>query len=103
MSSHRFDRAAADRFLVAVRAGVRDEVAAMHAGVSVSTVKHWLKGDTKATADFTATVNKARADLQLLAVGHIRRSMGEDKGAAQFIAATVSADMELARLRELTT
>jgi hypothetical protein len=103
MARARFDSNAAHDFLIAVRAGVVDEIAAKHAGTPIATIRDWLRGETQATAKFKRDVEKARADLQLLAVGHLRRQIGEDKGAAMFIAQSVAADVELSRLRELTT
>ncbi|CAB4198340.1 hypothetical protein UFOVP1313_70 [uncultured Caudovirales phage] len=102
MSSTRFDKAAADRFLVAVRAGAPDEIAAMHAEVQSETIKTWLRGDTEATAKFAGTVKKARADLHLLAISQVRRNVGEDRASALYVAQSMEADLELQRLRELT-
>jgi hypothetical protein len=75
----------------------------MYAEVSLTTIRDWLRGETKTTAQFKKDVEKARADLQLLAVGNLRRVIGEDKGAAMYVAQSVAASVELDRLRELTT
>jgi hypothetical protein len=104
MSRPRFDKSAADRYLAAVRAGVSEDVAAMHAEIPVKTARDWMRGDRTSTRAFAAAVDKARADLQLLAIGQIRLKMSEgDRGAAAFVAQSVAADQELKRLRELTT
>jgi hypothetical protein len=99
----KFDTTAAASYLVAVRAGVNDDIAALHAGVSLDTIRSWLRGGSPAKDKFRKDAEKARADLQLLAVGHLRRQIGEDRGAAMFIAQAVQGDLELQRLRELTT
>lgn len=98
----RFDSAAADRFLVAVRAGASNEVAAAHAQLSLDDVRAWLAGRSKATEEFRLEVDKARADLELLAVGQVRRQMSEDPNAAQWIAEKVRTETEFERLRRLT-
>ena len=102
MSKSRFDQNVADTFLIAVRAGAGDEVAAMHAGVDLAVARDWLRADTPATKKFAASVNKARADLHLLAVGQLRRNMVDDKAAALYLAQSMEADLELQRLRDLT-
>lgn len=99
----RFDRATADKFLVAVRAGASNEVAAHHAEVALGTLREWLRGRTAATAAFRTEVDKARADLELLAIGQVRRNMGDDYQAAQYIAEKARNEAEFERLRELTT
>ncbi len=99
----RFDSTAADRYLVAVRAGASNEVAAAHAELDLAVVRVWLNGSSKATASFVRDVNKARADLELLAVGQVRRQMTEDPTAAQWIAEKVKTETEFERLRRLTT
>jgi len=98
----RFDQTIADTFLVAVRVGAGDEVAAMYAEVDLATVRVWLRGDTDAAKKFVVAVNKARADLHLLAVGQIRRNIADDKSAALYFAQSMEADLELQRLRDLT-
>jgi len=103
MSRHRFDQSKADQVLVAVRAGATDEVASVHAGVPVEAVRDWLKGGTVGTDKFRAAVDKARADLSLLAAGTIRRGIAEDRQAAIYFAERLATDVELQRLRELTT
>jgi hypothetical protein len=100
---HRFDKGASEQFLVAVRAGARDEAAADHAGVPIETVREWLLGTTAQTAAFKKAVDKARADLELLAIGVVRREVVDDKSAAMWMAERVAADRELDRLRRLTT
>jgi hypothetical protein len=99
----RFDSTIAATFLVAIRAGASNEIAAQHTGVDLEVVREWLRGGTPAKDQFRMDVEKARADLELLAVGTVRRQMGEDKGAAQWLAEKVRGDAELERLRELTT
>lgn len=99
----RFDRAIADTFLVAVRAGATNDVAAAHAGVDLAVVRKWLRGGTPKTYEFRKAVDKARADLELLAVGTLRRSMSEDGSAAMYIAELARGESEFERLRALTT
>lgn len=74
----------------------------MHAGLELEVVRQWLRGETEATKKFAAAVNKARADLHLLAVGQLRRNMVDDKAAALYLAQSMEADLELQRLRDLT-
>jgi hypothetical protein len=104
----RFDKQIADTFLVAVRAGASNEAAAHHAGVPVDVTREWMLGKTAATAAFRRDVEKARADLQLLGVGIVRRAANLDPdrpnvSAAQWLAEKAAGDAELDRLRELTT
>jgi head-tail adaptor len=99
----RFDRKIADEFLKAVRMGASNEVAAAYADVGLDRIRSWLRGTTKATASFRAEVDKARSDLEMLAVGHVRRNMQEDTAAAQWIAEKAKNETEFERLRELTT
>lgn len=103
MSRHRFNAQIAKVALVAIRAGASDENAAGHAGVDLAALRDWLRGDTAATEQFRRDVEKARADLELLAVGSMRRTIQEDKGAALYFAERLHGDRELARLRDLTT
>lgn len=103
MGRPKFDQAIADTFLVAARAGANDEVCALHAGVDPLVAIDWARGGTKAKDEFAAALRKARADLQLLAVGVIRRSVTDDVGAARYLADTMAGELELQRLRELTT
>lgn len=100
----RFDRKKADDFLVAVRAGASNDVAAQHAAIPVAVVREWF--DRK--PDFKEEVEKARADLGLFAVGVVRRDVGRDPdkpnvSAAQWLAEKAAGDAELERLRALTT
>jgi hypothetical protein len=100
----RFDRPTANAVLVAVRAGASNELAAQHAGIPVSTVRDWLTR----RKDFRLEVEKARADLELLAIGTVRRALtdkdGEpNSGVAQWLAERAHGDAELERLRALTT
>jgi hypothetical protein len=104
----RFDKSAADDFLVAVRAGASNEVASQHAGVDYQVVRQWLRGATKATEGFRRDVEKARSDLQLLGIGIVRRAANLDPDrpnvtAATWLAEKAAGDAELERLRELTT
>jgi hypothetical protein len=93
----RFDRGKADQYLTAVRAGARDDVAAAFAGIDDKTARAWRR-----RRDFGAEVDKARADLAVLAVGTVRRDVGTDQRAARFFVETLAADSELDRLRALT-
>lgn len=102
MSGH-FHKPTADRYLVAIRAGASSEVAAAHAGVDVDTVRAWQLGSSTAEQQFDLDVKKARADLELLAVGSVRRVIGEDRAAAMWLAERMHGDSELERLRRLTT
>lgn len=95
----RYDQKTADTFLTAVRAGASNEIAAQHAGVDVDVVRGWFKKRN----GFRRDVEKARADLELLAVGQVRRNMGDDKQAAMWLAEKARGDAELERLRDLTT
>jgi hypothetical protein len=100
----RFDKAAVEPFLVAVRAGASNELAAQHAGLPVTQVREWLKTNTQ----FAKDVDKARADLELLAIGTVRRGLTDKDGlpnasVAQWLAERVHGDAELERLRDLTT
>jgi hypothetical protein len=95
----RFDSKKADAFLVAVRAGASNENAATHADVPITAVRDWIRR----RPDFRRDVAKARADLELFAVGTVRRNIGEDQKAAMWFAEKARGDAELERLRELTT
>jgi hypothetical protein len=100
----RFDKLIANQVLVAVRAGASNELAAQHAGVPVSTVRAWLAKNKP----FREDVEKARADLELLALGTVRRAMTDAAGepnpaVAQWLAERAHGDAELERLRALTT
>jgi hypothetical protein len=99
----RFDSSQADQFLVAVRAGASNDTAAAHAGVPLDVVRAWLRGDTEEEAAFRRDVEKARADLELLAVGTVRRGVVDDTGSAKWVAEYVAGQREFERLRELTT
>jgi hypothetical protein len=99
----RFDRKRADDFLVAVRAGASNEVASAHAEVPLETIRDWLRGGTEPKAEFRQQVDKARSDLELLAIGHLRRNMADDAQAAQWMAEKARNETEFERLRELTT
>jgi head-tail adaptor len=99
----RFDKPTAEKFLVAIRAGASNENAAQHAEIPLATIREWLKGDTKTTAAFRRDVEKARADLELLAIGTVRRNMAENDQNAKWLADKVRGDAELERLRSLTT
>lgn len=103
MTRPRFDKTLADRVLIAVRAGASNEVAAVHAGTEVAIIRDWLKGGTAGKDEFKAAAGKARADLQLLAIGSIRRNVTDDTAAAMYIAQSIQGDAELERLRDLTT
>jgi transposase len=99
----RFDQTIADRFLVAIRAGASDDVAANHAGVELATVRGWMDSGTGKGAKLLIDVRKARADLELLLVGTVRRLSAEDANNAKWLAERVRGDAELERLRQLTT
>jgi hypothetical protein len=102
-SMPRFDQQRADDFLVAVRAGASNEVASAHAEVPLETIRDWLRSQTPAKAKFRQQVDKARSDLELLAIGHLRRNMSDDPQAAQWMAEKARNETEFERLRELTT
>jgi hypothetical protein len=100
----RLDQSTANAVLVAVRAGASNELAAQHAGIDVSVVRGWLEEDDK----FRQDVEKARADLELLAIGTVRRALTDKDGepnaaVAQWLAERAHGDAELERLRALTT
>jgi cell division protein FtsB len=99
----RFNAEKADEFLEAVRVGSSNEVAAAHAGLPVATVREWLRGGTPAKDRFRVDVEKARATLEVLAIGAIRRRVNDDQGAAQYIADKARNETEFERLRALTT
>jgi hypothetical protein len=99
----RFDRKRADDFLVAVRAGASNEVASAHAELALATIRDWLRSGTPAKAEFRQQVDKARSDLELLAIGHLRRNMADEPQAAQWMAEKARNETEYERLRELTT
>jgi hypothetical protein len=99
----RFNQEIADEFLLAIRAGASNEVAANHAETPIELIREWLKGGTPAKEKFRMDVDKARSDIELLAVGHVRRRMTDDPQAAQWVADKVRGDAELERLRRLTT
>jgi hypothetical protein len=104
----RFDQHTADTLLVAVRAGASTEVAAMHAGIPTHTAYDWLAGGTPAKDKFKRDVDKARADLELLAVGTVRRAMSSDDPreateAGKWVAEMAWTERRFDRLRELTT
>ncbi len=99
----RFDKTAASRFLVAVRAGASNAVAAQHADVPLNAARDWLRGGTPVKDEFRSDVRKARSDLELVAVGHVRGRMAEDPAAAMWVADKVQGDAEFERLRDLTT
>jgi hypothetical protein len=99
----RFDAKKAGDFLVAVRAGASNEVASAHAELPLETIRDWLRGGTPAKAEFRQQVDKGRSDLELLAIGHLRRAMSEDSNAAQWMAEKARNEKEFERLRELTT
>lgn len=99
----RFDQPTAERFLVAVRAGASNEIAAQHAEVPLTAIRAWLAGGSKTKDKFKVDVEKARADLELLAVGTVRRGMSDDKSSAMWVADKVRGDAEIERLRSLTT
>jgi head-tail adaptor len=99
----RFDRKKADDFLVAVRAGASNEVASAHAELALETVRDWLRGGSSTKAGFRLEVDKARSDLELLEIGHLRRNMADDVQAAQWMAEKARNEKEFERLRELTT
>jgi hypothetical protein len=99
----RFDRKRADDFLVAVRAGASNEVASAHAEIPLETVRDWLRGSTTPKAEFRQQVDKARSDLELLAIGQVRRNMSDDAQAAMWMAEKARNETEFERLRELTT
>jgi hypothetical protein len=99
----RFDRKRADDFLVAVRAGASNEVASAHAELKLDTIRDWLRAGTPAKAEFRQAVDKARSDLELLAIGHLRRNMTEEPQAAMWMAEKARNETEYERLRELTT
>jgi hypothetical protein len=94
-----FEQAIADEILVAVKAGTSLAVAAAHADVGPEVPLQWLEENE----EFAQAVRKARADLSLLAVGIMRREMKDNPKSAQYLAETIQADMELERLRALTT
>jgi hypothetical protein len=98
-----FDRTTANAFLVAIRAGASNETAAAHADVTLEAIRSWIDGEDADCVRFRRDVDKARADLRLLAVGSLRRQVGEDNGAARYIAEMTHGDAELERLRRLTT
>jgi transposase len=100
----RFHKPTADQVLVAVRAGASNELAAQHAGIPISVVREWL-GRNK---QFRKDIEKARADLELLAIGTVRRGLTDKDGepvasVAQWLAERTHGDAELERLRTLTT
>jgi transposase len=100
----RFHKPTADQVLLAVRAGASNELAAQHAGIPVSTVRDWLNR----RPEFKGDVEKARADLELLAIGTVRRGLTDKDGepvagVAQWLAERTHGDAELERLRALTT
>jgi hypothetical protein len=99
----RFDRKRADDFLVAVRAGASNEVASAHAELPLETIRDWLRSGTPSKAEFRQQVDKARADLELLAIGNVRRNMSDDPNAAMWMAEKARNEKEFERLRELTT
>jgi hypothetical protein len=78
-------------------------VASAHAELALDAVRDWLRGGTPAKAGFRLEVDKARSDLELLAIGHLRRSMADDAQAAQWMAEKARNEKEFERLRELTT
>lgn len=94
-----FDPLLAAEFLTAIKAGATVEVASAHADLDAQVVRGWLKSNP----DFARDVRKARADLQLLATASIRRDVKEDSRSARYLAESIMGDMELERLRELTT
>jgi hypothetical protein len=98
-----YDQSAADKFLTAVRAGASNDVAAAHAGLDVRDVREWLRGPTPETILFRRDVDKARADLELLAVGTVRRHMVDNPELSERMAERVRSEAEFERLRELTT
>jgi hypothetical protein len=99
----RFNSEAAEDVLEAIRLGSSIEVAAAHANLPLQTVRDWYAGGTPAKDEFRAQVDKARATLEMLAVGHVRRNMDENPAAAMQIAERVKGEAEFERLRELTT
>jgi hypothetical protein len=86
-----FDPEVADKFLTAIRAGASNDVAALHSGVNLETVRDWLRGDTPVEQQFKADHDKARADLEIFAVGQIRQRVSEDQHAAMWFAERVHA------------
>lgn len=98
-----FDQDIASEILTATKAGASPEVAAAYADIDVVTARRWMKDPSPAARKWARSIEKARADLQLLAVGSLRRNVQEDPQAARYLAEKMGSDMELERLRELTT
>ena len=99
----KFSQPIADKFLEAIRAGARKDVSAVYAGVDEETVDRWMALKTKQGKEFARAFHQARSDLALLAIGHVRRNIAEDKGAAIWFAERLAADSEYERLKALTT
>jgi RPA family protein len=93
----------AEKFLEAIRAGARKDVAAQYAGVTEEIVDRWLALTSKQGKEFARAFMQARSDLALLAIGHVRRNIAEDKAAAIWFAERLAADSEYERLKALTT
>jgi hypothetical protein len=94
-----YDDTIADAFLTAVKAGASNEVAAAHAQIPLQVALEWIREND----DFKARLDKARADLEIFAIGQVRQRVTDDKAAAMWFAERLHGDSELERLRELTT
>jgi hypothetical protein len=97
--SETYNEAQATTIVTAVAAGASNQLAAHHVGIPLPDLYAWM--DEK--PEFAARIDRARADLELLAIGSIRRNVSEDPKAAQWVAERTYGDAELERLRQLTT
>lgn len=97
MDEYAIDKAAS--YVTAIKLGAHEDLAAGYAGVDLATIRAWEHD----RPDFRAEVEKARAEMGVAASGRIRQFAAEDWRASAFVAAETTADMQLARLRELTT
>lgn len=75
----------AQQLLDALSAGVTQELAAAHAGVSVDTVERWRKGLSGADSDFAERFDKAAVAGGVAALAHIRQAMKDDWRAAAWL------------------
>lgn len=97
MSDYSSDRAVA--FVTAIKLGAEESVAAHHADADLRDIRRW----ERERPEFKAEVKRARAELGLMASGRVVRASADTWNAAAYVAAQTTADIHLARLRELTT
>jgi hypothetical protein len=95
----RYNQRQADVYLTAIKAGATDDEAIAFAELDRDTLRAWR--DRRPS--FAAQVDKAKAEVGMVAIGQVRKAARDNWRASLIVAERISADRELQRLRDLTT